>query len=74
MLTKTKPSLLEVGSEVVVVRLGPQNSPYNDRSGRVVGHKGGLMHVVLDDDPIPRWRSIGIFCKPTEVRCVDGLD
>lgn len=73
-LLKNKPSLLDVGSEVVIVRLGPPLSPYTDKCGRVVGHKGNLLHVILDDDPIPRWRDIGVFCHPEEVRCVDGLD
>jgi len=70
----TKPSLLDIDSEVVILRLGPQNTPYTNKSGRVVGHRDGLLHVILDDDPIPRWRNIGIWVKPEEVRCVDGLD
>jgi hypothetical protein len=73
MITLSKP-LLEVGAEVVVLRLGPVNTPYTDKAGRVIGHRDGLLHVILDDDPIPRWRNIGIFCKPEEVRCVDALD
>lgn len=72
--TLIKPSLLDVDTEVVVLRLGPSRTPYDGKQGRVVGHKGNLMHVILDDDPIPRWRNIGVFCKMSEVRCVDGLD
>lgn len=74
MTTLTKPRLLDVDTEVVVLRLGPSNTPYTDRQGRVVGHRDGLMHVILDDDPIPRWRNIGIWVKPEEVRSVDALD
>jgi len=70
----TRPNLLEVDAEVVILRLGPQNTPYTGKQGRIVGHRDGLMHVILDDDPIPRWRNIGIWVKPEEVRCVDGLD
>jgi hypothetical protein len=74
MTTTLLQPLLDIDTEVVIVRLGPTISPYNDKSGRVVGHRDGLMHVILDDDPIPRWRNIGIWVKPEEVRCVDGLD
>lgn len=74
MTTLLKPRLLDIGTEVVVVRLGPVNSPYTGKEGRVVGHRDGLLHIVLDDDPIPRWRDIGVFCKPEEVRSVDTLD
>lgn len=73
----TKPSLLDfpVGTEVVVVRFASQQTnPYNDKQGRVIGHRKGLIHIILDEDPIPRWRNIGIFCEPKEVRCIDGLD
>lgn len=76
MLTKTKPTLLDfpVGTEVVVLKLGPQQTPYTGKQGRIVGHRDGMLHVILDDDPIPRWRNIGIFCHPGEVRCIDNLD
>lgn len=71
-----KPTLLDfpADTEVVIRRLGPQNSPYNDKQGRVVGHKGVLLHIILDDDPIPRWRNIGVHCHVHEVRIIDGLD
>lgn len=72
-ITLNKP-LLDVESEVVIIRLGPSRTPYDGKQGRVVGHRDGLMHVILDDDPIPRWRNIGVWVKPEEVRCVDGLD
>jgi hypothetical protein len=76
MKFKTKPSLLDfpVDTEVVVLKLGPQISPYNGKQGRIVDHRDGMLHVILDDDPIPRWRNIGIFCEPGEVRCIDNLD
>jgi hypothetical protein len=74
-LVKAKTLLdFPVDTEVIVHRLGPQNSPYNDKTGRVVGHKNGLIHIILDDDPIPRWRNIGVLCHAYELRIIDGLD
>lgn len=74
MKTLTRPALLDIGTEVLVLRLGPQNSPYTNVTGRVVGHRDGMLHIVLDEDPIPRWRNLGIMCHPEEVRNIDNCE
>lgn len=66
--------MLPIDSEVQVLKLGPQNTPYTGKCGRVVNHAGRMLHVILDDDPIPRWRDIGIYLHPNEVRCIDDCD
>lgn len=68
------PSLLEVDTEVLILRLGPDRSPYTGKTGRVVGHKNGMLHIILDEDPVPRWRNIGVMCHPKEVRSIDDCD
>lgn len=70
----TKADLLPIDSEVEILRLGPQITPYTGKTGRVVGYRSGMMHVILDDDPIPRWRNLGILVHPDEVRCIDDFD
>lgn len=66
--------MLPVDTEVQVLKLGSQRTCYNGLCGRVVGHDRGLLHIILDNDPIPRWRNIGIFCYPKEVRSLDDRD
>jgi hypothetical protein len=68
-------TLLPIDTEVEVLKLGPQNSPYTKKTGRVIGHSiDGLLHVILDEDPIPRWRDLGILCYPWEVRSIDDCE
>ncbi len=64
--------MLLPGTEVEVLRLGPQHSPYNGRCGRVVQELPcGYYKVILDDDPIPRWRDMGVQCREDELRTLD---
>lgn len=74
MQTLTKPRLLDIDTEVLVLRVGPQKSPYTNVTGRVVGHRDGMLHIILDEDPIPHWRNIGVMCHPDEVRSIDNCD
>jgi hypothetical protein len=63
--------MLPLDTEVEILRLGPQKTIYNGRTGRVVGYFKNYMQIILDDDPVPRWRNIGVFCLPEEVRSVE---
>ena len=66
-------TLLPVDTEVEIVTFGQnQKTPYIGRTGRVVGvvPEKNWMWVILDDDPVPRWRNLGIFCFPHEVRAI----
>jgi hypothetical protein len=68
-------TLLPIDTEVQILKLGPQNTPYTGKTGRVVAHRGdGTLHVILDEDPIPRWRDMGVFCYPWEVRSIDDCE
>lgn len=73
MLTATH-SLLPVDTEVIILKLGAQRSPYDNKTGRVVGHRSGMMHVILDDDPIPHWRDLGVLVHMSEVRSIDDCE
>lgn len=77
MLTTTG-DLLAVGTEVEIRAYGgkpangAQRSPYIGCTGRVVGNNGkNMMQIILDDDPVPRWRNIGVFCYVWEVREIE---
>lgn len=72
MLTLTARTL-GVGTEVEVLALGQnQKTPYIGCSGRIVEElPNGYFKVILDDDPIPRWREIGIQCTARELRIVE---
>ena len=63
----TQPALLAIDTEVLVKQVGPKQSPYTNLTGRVIGHRNGMLHIILDEDPIPRWRNIGVMCHPKEV-------
>lgn len=67
-------TLLPIDTEVQVLKLGPQKSPYTGKTGRVVGHRDDLLHIILDEDPVPRWRDMGILCYPWEVRSIDDCE
>lgn len=71
MPTKTNAELLPIDTEVEVLHLGPQKTVYNGCTGRVIAHTRSHMHIILDDDPIPRWRNIGVYCLPREVRSLE---
>ena len=64
---------LGVGTEVEVLALGQnQKTPYIGLCGRIVEElPGGYYKVILDNDPIPRWRDIGIQCKAAELRLLE---
>lgn len=64
---------LGVGTEVEVLALGAkQKTPYIGLCGRIVEIlPEGYYKVILDNDPIPRWRNIGIQCKPEELRILE---
>ena len=65
---------LGVGTEVAVIHLGAKDTrnPYNGLYGRIVEELPmGYYRVILDEDPIPRWREIGIQCKAEELRIVE---
>lgn len=65
---------LGVGTEVTVLHLGPRETrnPYFGLAGRIVEIlPAGYYRVILDEDPIPRWRNIGIQCKAEELRVED---
>lgn len=71
MKTITNVGLLPVGTEVQIVVYGSQQkTPYIGCTGRVLGvdEAKNLMWIILDNDPVPRWRDIGILCYPWEVR------
>lgn len=70
----TADTLLPIDTEVKLLKLGPQNTPYTGRTGRVVGHRDGMLHVILDEDPIPRWRTLGVICHPREVESIDNCE
>lgn len=65
------PTLL--GAEVEILSLGAkQKTPYIGCVGRIVEIlPEGFYKVILDDDPIPRWRDIGIQCKLEELRILE---
>ena len=69
-------STLGVGTEVEVLALGQnQKTPYIGCHGRIVEVLPmGYFKVILDDDPIPRWRNIGIQCKESELRILEDKD
>lgn len=67
-------ALLPVDTEVQIIKLGAQRGPYDGKTGRVIGHRSGMMHVILDEDPIPRWRNLGVLCHLSEVRSIDDCD
>lgn len=65
--------LLPVETEVIILRYGMnQKNPYIGCTGRVVGHNAekGLMRIILDQDPVPGWRNIGVFCYIHEVQAL----
>lgn len=64
---------LAVGTEVEVLSLGMnQKTPYIGCQGRVTEElPGGYFKVILDEDPIPRWRDIGIQCTAQELRILE---
>lgn len=65
---------LGVGTEVQILFLGAREkrNPYVHRTGRIVEElPGGYYKVILDEDPIPRWRDIGIQCKAEELKILE---
>lgn len=66
--------LLPIDTEVQVLKLGPQRTCYSGLTGRVIGHKAHLLHIILDNDPVPHWRNLGILCYPEEVRSIDDCE
>lgn len=64
---------LGVDIEVRVLRVGPQKSPYSGLFGRIVEERilDGMFRVILDEDPVPRWRNLGVWCSAKELRAVD---
>lgn len=65
---------LGVGTEVSVIHLGPRETrnPYFGLCGRIVEElPNGYYKVILDNDPIPRWRDIGIQCKAEELKILE---
>ena len=64
---------LAIGTEIEVLALGAkQKTPYIGCVGRIVEILPmGYYKVILDDDPIPRWRNIGIQLKESEMRVLD---
>lgn len=64
---------LGVGTEVAILALGQnQKTPYIGLYGRIVEElPNGYYKVILDNDPIPRWREIGIQCTGRELRIVE---
>jgi hypothetical protein len=63
-----------VGTEVEVLALGQnQKTPYIGCTGRIVEELPmGYFKVILDNDPIPRWRNIGIQCKAKELMILEN--
>lgn len=65
--------LLPVDTEVIITKFGQnQKTPYIGCTGRVVGHneEKGLMAIILDIDPVPHWRNLGIHCYAHEVQAI----
>lgn len=69
----TVAELMPVDTEVIVTKYGQnQKTPYIGCTGRVVGHnvEKGLIRIILDHDPVPTWRNIGVFCYADEVQAI----
>lgn len=65
---------LGVGVEVAVIYLGAKEkrNPYVGLCGRITEElPEGYYKVILDEDPIPRWRDIGIQCRAEELRILE---